>query len=122
MTGSNYGQAEDVITNMFNQMTSSLGKGGGSDTSPDPHRAVDGPVSENTPTMPLTGRVSPLGPSAPAKSWDVSPPPNDPGLVDGPPPAPNPYDFSPPPPPPPPRAKVPGARPLDPDHGMWGLG
>jgi len=114
MAGSNYGQAEDVVTNMFNQTASSLGQGSGSDTPADPHRAVDGPVSENTPSMPHTGRVSPLPPSEAPNPFDLSPPPDDSKSVNGPPPAPNPFDFKP---------KDSGAAPAaDPDKPIWGLG
>jgi hypothetical protein len=115
MAASNYGQAEDVVTNMFNQTTSSLGQNGSSDSPPDPHRAVNGPITEKTPKMPDKGRVSALPPAAPPNPFDLSPPPPDPRRLP-PPPVPNPFDFSQPPPkdplvPPPPP-------PPDPNNGI----
>jgi hypothetical protein len=93
LAASNYGQAEDVVTNMFNQATSSLSQNSSSDSTPDPHRAGNGPITENTPTMPSKGRVSPLPPSAAPNPWDVTPPAADPRAL---PPKPvfNPFDPS----------------------------
>jgi hypothetical protein len=92
MAGSNYGQAEDVVTNMFNQTASSVGQDSSSGSAPDPHRAVDGPISEKTPGLPDTGRVSPLPPGAPPGPFDFDPPSDSRRLPPSAPPR-NPFDF-----------------------------
>lgn len=115
MAASNYGGAEDVVTNMFSQTALSLGQNGSSDAPPDSHRGVDGPVGEKTPALPGTGRVSALPPGMPRNPLDLNPPPPDPRRLD-PPKVQNPFDPSPPPPKDPEFAPPP-TPPSDPDIG-----